>query len=60
MEEGVDAIKAEQISQLAKSMKDLHLVATMEEAFQRAKEIILGSSKEAKSAKEALNEVEQQ
>jgi len=42
----LDAQTAERINALAKSLKDLHLVATMEEAYQRAREIILGTKKE--------------
>jgi len=42
----LDAQTAERISSLAKSLKDLHLAATMEEAYARAKEIIIGTKKE--------------
>ncbi|MEK6857099.1 MAG: hypothetical protein AABX39_00760 [Nanoarchaeota archaeon] len=48
----MDTATAEKINKLAKSMKDLHLSATMEEAYERAKEIILGSVQLEKSAKE--------
>jgi hypothetical protein len=42
----LDAQTAERISALAKSLKDLHLAATMEEAYNRAREILLGAKKE--------------
>lgn len=48
----MDTATAEKINQLAKSMKALHLSATMEEAYERAKEIILGSAQLEKSANE--------
>jgi hypothetical protein len=41
----MDAETAERVSQLAHNLKKLHLAATMEEAFQRAKDIILGSTR---------------
>lgn len=46
------------ISQLAKNLKDLHLAASSEEAFARAKEIILGTSSHGneKSIKEMMQE----
>ena len=42
----LDAQTAERISALAKSLKDLHLAATSEEAYARAREILLGVKKE--------------
>jgi hypothetical protein len=48
----MDTATADKINQLAKSMKELHLSATMEEAYERAKEIILGSVQLEKSANE--------
>lgn len=48
----MDAVTADRINQLAKSMKELHLSATIEDAYERAKEIILGSLQLEKSAKE--------
>ena len=39
----MDAQTAEKISQLAKSLKQLHLASTIDEATERAKEIILSS-----------------
>ncbi len=46
------------ISQLAKNLKDLHLAASSEEAYARAKEIILGTSTQGseKSIKDMMQE----
>ncbi len=52
----MDTATAEKINKLAKSMKELHLSATMEEAYERAKEIILGSVQLEKSAKEVVKD----
>ncbi len=54
----MDANTAERINQLAKSLKDLHLAATMEEAYERAKQIILGTSTQGqeKSIKELMQD----
>jgi hypothetical protein len=46
MDKELDAQTAERINALAKSFKDLHLATTTEEAYARAKEIILGTKKE--------------
>ena len=54
----MDDITADRISKLAKSMKDLHLSATIEEAYKRAEEIILGSLHLEKSAREVENNSE--
>ena len=40
----MDAATAERINNLAKNLKDLHLASSMEDAFQKAREIILDSS----------------
>jgi len=55
----MDAESASRISQLAKNLKDLHLAATHEEAYERAKEMILGapvSAGQEKSVKELMKE----
>lgn len=54
----MDTETAERVSQLAKNLKDLHLAATTEEAYERAKEIILGSSSEGqeKSLKDIMQD----
>ncbi len=47
------------IENLAKNMKEMHLVSTIEEARQRAKEIILSTSKQGeKSIKELMDEAQ--
>ncbi|MEM4240207.1 MAG: hypothetical protein QXM31_01595 [Candidatus Woesearchaeota archaeon] len=58
MAEEVDANTAEKISKLAKNLKDLHLASSAEEAYARAKEIILGTRSEGqeKSIKEMMQE----
>lgn len=52
----MDAIMAERVNKLAQSLKDLHLAATMEEAYHRAEEILCGSSEqnEEKTLKELM------
>lgn len=59
MDTEISTETAEKISQLAKSLKDLHLAASAEEAFERAKEIILGTPAQGheKSAQELMGEV---
>ncbi len=54
----MDAETAEKISQLAKNLKDLHLASSSEEAYERAKEIILGTATQGqeKSIKEMMLE----
>jgi hypothetical protein len=54
----MDAETAEKISQLAKNLKDLHLATSTEEAYERAREIILGTATQGqeKSIKEMMQE----
>jgi hypothetical protein len=54
----MDANTVERINQLAKNLKDLHLAASSEEAYERAKEIILGTDTQGqeKSVKELMAE----
>jgi len=54
----MDADTAGRISQLAKNLKDLHLAASAEEAYERAKEIIIGTATQGqdKSLKEMMTE----
>ncbi len=54
----MDESNAERISQLAKNLKELHLAASQEEAYARAKEIILGTTTPGtdKSVKELMQE----
>jgi len=51
----VDVTKAERVNKLARSLKDFHLAATMEEAYKRAEEIIAGSTKD--NDEKTLNEL---
>lgn len=54
----MDAETAGRISQLAKNLKDLHLAATHEEAYERAKDMILGTPVQGqeKTVKELMKE----
>jgi hypothetical protein len=54
----MDANTAERISQLAKSLKELHLAASAEEAYERARQIIEGTAASGtdKSIKELMGE----
>ncbi len=54
----MDAETAEKISQLAKNLKDLHLASSSEEAYERAREIILGTATQGqeKSIREMMQE----
>ena len=54
----MDANTAERVSQLAKNLKDLHLATTAEEAYERAKEIIMGTAVQGtdKSIKELMSD----
>lgn len=53
----MDELTSERITQLAKSLKDHHLAGSMEDAYKRAKEIVLttGSGQE-KSIKELMQD----
>jgi len=57
-DERIDPESAGRISQLAKNLKDLHLATSAEEAYARAKEIILGTATQGqeKSIKELMTE----
>src|SRR3989338_4989122 len=52
----MDATTAERINMLAKNLKELHLAASMDEAFEKAKEIIIGTQ----GSTPVLNEVVQE
>ncbi len=54
----MDAETSEKISNLAKNLKDLHLASSTEEAYERAREIILGTATQGqeKSIKELMQE----
>ena len=49
----------QRIHELARSLKDLHLVASMEEALKKAREIITSTNQEEKSIKELMEETKQ-
>lgn len=51
----MDADTAAKISKLAKNLKDLHLAASTEEAFERAKDIITGNA--TQGAEKSVNEL---
>ncbi|HSU72749.1 MAG TPA: hypothetical protein VLJ21_02780 [Candidatus Binatia bacterium] len=51
----MDAATAERINNLAKNLKDLHLAASMEEAFSKAREIILGNQGSGKPIRELVD-----
>ena len=42
----MDPETANKVNKLAQNLKELHMAATMEEATERAKEIILGSQED--------------
>ena len=44
----MDAATAERINNLAKNLKDLHLASSMDDAFQKARDIILGGDSSGK------------
>lgn len=51
---------AERVNKLARSLKELHLAATAEEAYTRAEEILLGNNKPQQDEKKddkTLNEL---
>jgi len=53
----MDQRQAERVNQLAASLKELHIVSSTEEAYARAKEIILGTgSDDGKSIKQMFKE----
>lgn len=52
----MDAATVERINNLAKNLKDLRLASSMDEALQRAREIILGTQSEGKTLKEEFQE----
>jgi chromosome segregation ATPase len=57
-DEHMDPETASRVSQLAKNLKDLHLATSAEEAYARAKEIIMGTATQGqeKSIKELMQE----
>lgn len=53
----MDEKTREKVHALAKSMKELHLAASMEEALERAKEIILSSDDNSKAIKDLAEDI---
>ena len=56
----MDPETARKVNQLAKNLKDLHMATTMEEAIQRAKDIIIGTPDETKSINELMTELDEE
>jgi len=57
----MDAETAKKVNKLAQNLKELHMAASMEEATERAKEIIIGSrSDDKKSIKELMDELDEE
>lgn len=55
----MDPETAKKVNELAKNLKELHMAASMEEATERAKEIIIGDREDnSKSISELMNELE--
>ena len=52
----MDAAMAERVNKLARSLKDLHLATTFDEAYKRAEEILAGSASQNNDEK-TLNEL---
>jgi hypothetical protein len=52
----MDAATAERINNLAKNLKELHLATSIEDAFQKAREIILGNAGTGKPIKELMDD----
>jgi len=56
----MDEKTRERIYELARSFKELHLAADMNEALERAKKIVLSSDEEGKPVKELLSDVKEE
>jgi hypothetical protein len=56
----MDPETAKKVNELAQNLKTLHMATTMEEAIEKAKEIILGTIDDSKSIKELMSEVEEE
>lgn len=52
----MDVVMAERVNKLARSLKDLHLASTFEEAYKRAEEILSGNAQQD-SGEKTLNEL---
>ena len=56
----MDPETAKKVNELANNLKSLHMATTMEEAIEKAKEIILGTVDDSKSIKDLMSEVEEE
>ena len=56
----MDPETAKKVNKLAQNLKELHMATTMEDAIERAKEIILGAPDETKSIKELMTELDEE
>lgn len=56
----MDPETARKVNELAKNLKNLHMAATMEEAIERAKDIIIGTPDETKSIKDLMKELDEE
>ncbi len=56
----MDEKTKERVHAIAKSLKDLHLVANMEEALERAREIVASAKDDGKPIKELMAEVREE
>ncbi len=56
----MDEKSKERVQAIAKSLKELHLAATMEEAVQRAREIVASAQDNGKPIRELLNEIKEE
>lgn len=54
----MDPETAKKVNKLAQNLKELHMAATMEDAIERAKEIIIGTPDETRSIKELMTELD--
>ncbi len=53
----MDDKKSERVHEIARALKELHLAASMEEALERAREIVKSSQDDGKSIKELMSDI---
>ena len=56
----MDEKTKERVNAIAKSLKELHLAATMEEALKRAREIVASAQDNGKPIRELMNEIKEE
>jgi len=56
----MDENTKERVHQIAKSLKELHLAANMEEALKRAREIVESTKENGKSIKELMGDIKEE